>query len=120
MNTHQLCTRTEKAETQPEIVVRKADKKLRKTENSQFELRIFRDYQPLTSKNTKIKNFAQPVPDTTIVDSDFQIKYQKLEIGNDFPLLSARAARTEGQGEGGLFLGVLSRRDEAVRRGNEN
>jgi len=46
MKTQELRTLAKKAETQPEIVVRKAETNLRQTENSQFKLRLFRLYQP--------------------------------------------------------------------------
>ena len=68
MNTRELRTRLEKAETQPEIVVRKAEKNLRQAENSQFELRIFRVYQILTSISQQKLNFLKQPPHTTIVD----------------------------------------------------
>ncbi len=69
MNTHELRTRTKKSEIQPDIVVRKAEKKLRKTENSQFELRLFLVYQPLTSISQQKLKFLRQPSDTTIVDS---------------------------------------------------
>src|SRR3954468_19522126 len=68
MNTHELRTRTKKAEIQPDIVVRKAEKNLRQTENSQFELRIFGIYQPLTPISQQKLNFLLAASDTTIVD----------------------------------------------------
>jgi hypothetical protein len=68
MNAHELRTPPEKAETRPELVVRKVEKNLRQTENSKFELRLFRVYQPLTSIfQQKLKFLKQP-PHTTIVD----------------------------------------------------
>ena len=62
------------AATSSEIVVRKADKNLRQTENSQLELRIFRVYQPLTSKISENKKFLRQPPHTTIVDSNFMAR----------------------------------------------
>jgi hypothetical protein len=49
MNGRELRTSLEKPETQPEIVVKKAETNLRQPEISQFELRLFRVYQILTS-----------------------------------------------------------------------
>src|SRR4051812_32475914 len=89
MNAHELRTSLEKAETQPEIVVRKVEKKLRQAENSQFELRprfakrttlagplnrgglgnsIFPPYQSLTSISQQKLNFLKWPSHTTIVD----------------------------------------------------
>jgi hypothetical protein len=50
-------------------VVRKAEKNLRQTENSQFKLRLFRVYQPLTSISRQKLNFLREASNTTIVDS---------------------------------------------------
>src|SRR3954465_4276776 len=90
MNAHELRTLAKKAETQPEIVVRKAEKNLRQTENSQFKLRLFRVYQPLTSISQQKLNFLRQPLHTTIVDSaDLSLLLSPL----------ARAARTvEGEG----------------------
>src|SRR4051812_46211774 len=68
MNTRELRTRLEKAETQPEIVVKKAETNLRQPEISQFELRLFRVYQILTSISQQKLNFLKQPPHTTIVD----------------------------------------------------
>src|SRR3954469_3060559 len=68
MKTQELRTLAKKAETQPEIVVRKAETNLRQTENSQFKLRLFRVYQPLTSISQQKLNFLKQPTHTTIVD----------------------------------------------------
>src|SRR5213082_2597478 len=69
MNTRELRTNLEKAETQAEIVVRKAETKLRQPENSQVELRLFHVYQLLTSISQRKLNFLRETSHTTIVDS---------------------------------------------------
>ena len=51
-----------------EIVVRKIEKKLRKTDNSQFELRLCRVYQGLTSIFLRKTKLLRPPTHTTIVD----------------------------------------------------
>src|SRR3954469_2798374 len=90
MKTQELRTLAKKAETQPEIVVRKAEKNLRQTENSQFKLRLFRVYQLLTSISQQKLNFLkQPLHTTIVYSADLSLLL--------FPL--ARAARTaEGEG----------------------
>jgi hypothetical protein len=76
--TQNLSNADVQAETSSEIVVRKADKNLRQTENSQLELRIFRVYQPLTSKISENKKFLRQPTHTTIVDchASGQIDYR--------------------------------------------
>jgi hypothetical protein len=78
------------AATSSEIVVRKTEKKLRQTENSQLELRIFRVYQPLTSKISENKKFQRHPTHTTIVDSNFVVRSVRSEdrCGRSFLSLS--------------------------------